>query len=42
MHKHFQTHFLGTNVSHLPEWYLMDTFIADCPVLDDGIASLWD
>ena len=39
MCKYFHTHFPSANVCHLPEWYSMDTIIADCPAIDDGVAG---
>ena len=37
MRKHFRSRFPGANVRRLPEWFSMDTFIADEPAHDDGI-----
>ena len=37
MHKHFRSRFPGANVRRLPEWFAMDTFIADVLAFDDGV-----
>ena len=37
MRKHFRSRFLGANVHRLPEWFSMDTFIAEEPAHDNGI-----
>ena len=37
MPKHFCSRFPGANVRRLPEWFSMDTFIAEEPAHDDGI-----
>ena len=35
--KHFRSRFPGANVRCLPEWFSMDTFIAEEPAHDNGI-----
>ena len=37
MCKHFCSHFPGMNIWHLPEWFVMDTFIAGVLAFDDGV-----
>ena len=42
MPKHFCSQFPGANVRRLPEWFSMDTFIAEEPAHDDGILGMED
>ena len=37
MHKHFHSGFPAANIRHLPEWFSMDTFIADILAVDDSV-----